>query len=233
MLLLWGVNIHLFWRDGSYKNRVWLHRTNTPEKLHEFINEYDGFECDILLREDSILDITHDEPVSWNISPDPYFQVLSSGAERHVWFDFKNLNKENVEEVESLFDELVQKYNISKNQLIIEGGDTAALRVMKGAGYYTAYYVPMIKDSRMSANESDSFYKRIDLIANSGAVDALSFYVRQYESIKRYVSNGIDFLTWAHHETKEQLSLFPRGRKLLKDQQVRVILVKDKGNHHK
>lgn len=55
-----------FWNDRivrRYIDKIWLHRTNSIEKLHEFEQEYKNFECDVLFLTDSAtFEIGHDEP---------------------------------------------------------------------------------------------------------------------------------------------------------------------------
>lgn len=48
-----------------YIDKIWLHRTNTIEKLHEFEGEYKNFECDVLfVPELSDFRTGHDTPSS-------------------------------------------------------------------------------------------------------------------------------------------------------------------------
>lgn len=219
ILLICFANSRRYWSDESYKERIWLHRTNTPEKLLEFANEYNGFECDVLLRGDSIFDITHDEPVTFGISADRYFPLLQANS-RRLWFDFKNLNASNVQTALSFFEIQCDKYQIDKRRLIIEGSDPEALRIFREAGFYTAFYV------RLNEN------RNLDALIKEGAIDALSFGARDYEVICRQVTLSTDWLVWEHHNHKEMLSVLPRGRKILHDTRVKIILVKDKGRYH-
>lgn len=55
-----------------YIDKIWLHRTNTIEKLHEFEDEYKNFECDVLfVPELNDFRIGHDSP-SGRVAPDRY-----------------------------------------------------------------------------------------------------------------------------------------------------------------
>lgn len=217
--LLWVANIHCFWSDEVYKDRIWLHRTNTPEKLLEFANEYSGFECDIIVRGDSLLDVTHDEPVTYGISADQYFRLLQSNN-RRLWFDIKNLKQGNAPFVLSFFESQCVAYQIDKKRLVIEGADPEALMLFRKAGFYTAFYVRLEENPDLHA------------ITESGAVDALSFHARDYDRIAKLQTAQIDWLVWENHTKKEMLSVLPRGRQLLKDKRVKIILVKDKGHYH-
>ena len=62
-----------FWNDRivrRYIDKIWLHRTNSIEKLHEFEQEYKNFECDVLFLTDSAtFEIGHDEPSGEPLKP--------------------------------------------------------------------------------------------------------------------------------------------------------------------
>ncbi|MEG1585289.1 MAG: hypothetical protein RR346_00280 [Bacteroidales bacterium] len=230
-LLLWFANIKCNWANEDYKKRIWLHRANTPEKLREFAGEYDGYECDVILR-DSVFDVTHDMPVSHGIGLNPYFSFLQN-TNRQLWLDIKNLTFENKSTALNIIKTLCRDHLVNKDQLIIESNNWEALSDFKRAGFYTSYYIPIEEINRMGLAEKEDALRLLNRIAQDKAVDAFSFYGRYYYIIKKEIYAPIDLLTWEHHHSKEVLSLLPRGRKLLQDSLVKIILVKDKGHYHK
>lgn len=218
-ILIWLASRHIYWSDNNWQQRIWLHRTNSPEKMKEFAGEYNGFECDVLLRSDSLIDVTHDEPVSYGISAESFFPLLQHNT-RNLWFDFKNLNSDNAVAALNLFEKWCDRYDIDKRRLILEGSDTYALSLFHDHGFYTAYYVRMEEG------------RNLNDILKSGAVDALSFHASDYNRIASTVTESSDWLVWEHRHSREVLPFLPRGRKLLHDTRVKIILVKDKGHHH-
>ena len=64
-------------------------------------------------------------------------------------------------------------------------------------------------------------------------VHALSFPGWWYSTIKENLNRSIDLLTWKHRTTQWQLLLTPKGHKMLDDPELKVILVKDKGQYHR
>ena len=86
-----------FWNDRivrRYIDKIWLHRTNSIEKLHEFEQEYKNFECDVLFLTDSAtFEIGHDEPSGEPLKP--YLDFLGANPDRELWLDLKNLNESN------------------------------------------------------------------------------------------------------------------------------------------
>ena len=62
---------------------------------------------------------------------------------------------------------------------------------------------------------------------------ALSFPGWWYDEIHRHLHESIDLLTWKHRTTEAGLRLWPANLPLLKDPQVKVILIKSKGRFHR
>lgn len=231
ILLLWKVNVHINWEDDSYKHRIWLHRTNSLLKMEEFAAEYKGFECDVVMRDDSLFDITHDLPVTFGVKLEPYFQRLSK-SDQHLWLDIKNLNQKNKSIILNRLNQLTNTYQIDLSRLIIESNDWSSLADFTQKGYYTSYYLPTGKIGLMTEEEKGLYIDSLNYIIHTASVKAFSFYGRYYDFMNAEFDNQIDFLIWEHHHLKEVLSLIPRAIRQLKDKQVKVILVKDKGLYH-
>ena len=102
-----------------------------------------------------------------------------------------------------------------------------------GAYYYTSYYVPFDKPEKISEEECNSCISILQKIVDGKAVCALSFPCWWYSTIKERLHRSIDLLTWRHRTSKFMLLASPRGRQMLKDDQLEVILVKEKGSHHR
>ena len=70
-------------------------------------------------------------------------------------------------------------------------------------------------------------------VADSGTVRALSFPGWWYATIRRHLRRSIDLLTWKHRTTQFEFFLTSEGWRMLRDPQLKVILVKDKGHYHR
>lgn len=212
-------------------DRLWLHRTNTVEKLYEFENRYRHFECDVLFQpEAGEFCISHDEltPVSLR----PYLVFLGKNPDRRLWLDFKNLTAENSRAADSLLTAWLESYAVEKAQLIVESRDWPALRRFTDEGYYTSCYLDIPGfDRSMPAALRAHVLDSIAAIASGGAVKALSFPASYYPHL-RDRDYPVDLLTWEHRRWPWQLPLLPRSRALLNDDRVKVILVKQKGHYH-
>ena len=114
-----------FWNDRivrRYIDKIWLHRTNSIEKLHEFEQEYKNFECDVLFLTDSAtFEIGHDEPSGEPLKP--CLDFLGANPDRELWLDLKNLNESNCIQAETTLTGLLAQRDVDKDQLIIESRD--------------------------------------------------------------------------------------------------------------
>ena len=80
---------------GEHPDKIWLHRCNSMEKLYEHSERYSNFEVDIVFRQDSVFDVTHDIDTSFNLSIEPYFGYIQQNG-GNLWLDIKNLDLQNV-----------------------------------------------------------------------------------------------------------------------------------------
>lgn len=133
----------------------------------------------------------------------------------------------------SELESLCAKHNLTPDRLIIESPDWQTLELFTRNGYYTSCYVPFDKPSRLSNNEIYDCLHRLRMVADSGCVRALSFPGWWYAVIRQHLNRNIDLLTWKHRTTQFEFFLTAEGHRMLRDPQLKVILVKDKGNFHR
>lgn len=217
---------------GEHTDKLWLHRCNSIEKLKEQLANYPNVEVDVCFLADTF-DVTHDLDTTFHLGLSPYFAYLQKHPDRRVWLDLKNLTEANRSAVCAVLDSLAQRYGVAKRQLIVESSSWWCLGQLRQAGYYTSYYVPYPAPHRLSRRDLRRFIHEMRKIADSGCVSALSFPGTWYRTLKRRLHRPIDFLTWEHRTTQFELLLRPKGRRMICDPQLKVILVKSKGDFHR
>lgn len=108
-----------------------------------------------------------------------------------------------------------------------------SIEAFYGNGYYTSYYIAFDKPNSLSNQELDACIAELQKIVDGSAVRALSFPGWWYSVIKEKLNRPIDLLTWRHRTTQLALLASHKGRQMLKDPQLKVILIKDKGDYHR
>lgn len=217
---------------GQYHDKIWLHRCNSLEKLYEKEAKYPNIEVDIVIRNNHIFDVTHDIDTTFNLKIASYFDYMQEKDGR-MWMDIKNLTSENKLSVLSRLNMLINHFEIEKERLIIESSNWEALATFTENEFYTSYYVPFDEPDELDDEEIDSCINELQKIADSRAVRALSFPEDWYDEIKDKLDRPIDLLTWRHRDSQLEVLLTPSGRRMLNDPQLKVILVKDKGDYHR
>lgn len=220
-------------QTGDYPDKIWLHRCNSMEKLLEKHDEYPNIEVDVIFsRQNRTFDVTHDPENSINLNLNNYFAYLKEHGGK-IWLDIKNLTRYNKKVLYASLDRLLSQFRIDRKRLIIESPNWKSLKYFTDRGFYTSCYVSYDKPSHMDNEEIDHCIEELRHVVDEGAVCALSFPGYWYRPIKQQLDRPTDLLTWEHRKTQLQLLLSPRGQDMLSDPQLKVILVKDKGNHHR
>lgn len=158
----------------NHPDKIWLHRCNSTEKLHEKSAHYPNVEVDVVFRSDYTFDVTHDVDTSFHLSIDPYLDYLQKNDGK-IWLDIKNLIPANKEIMLSVLDSLLHKHGIDKNRVIIESPSWQSLDVFTRKGYYTSYYVPYEKPGKLSKDDIDRGIRLLQKIVDQNTVRALSF----------------------------------------------------------
>ena len=226
-------NLAVAFREvGRHKDKIWLHRCNSMEKLYEKEHRYPNVEVDLVFREDNTFDVTHDVGVSFGQQLDDYFAHMGETGGR-MWLDIKNLNPDNAERMLDALDTLAESYGMDKERLIVESPDWESLGLFTREGFYTSCYVTLDLPRRVEPEEEERGIEALRRVADSGNVCALSFPGPWYSTLKEELDRPIDLLTWRHRTTQLEFFLLPMGRKMVNDPQLKVILVKDKGKYHR
>ncbi|MCD8302280.1 MAG: hypothetical protein LUC44_04590 [Prevotellaceae bacterium] len=196
------------------------------EKLREKDDDYLGIEVDVCLRQGGVMDVTHDEDTTFGLTVTPYFEYLGRNPEKRMWLDIKNLSAGNQVWFEKSLDSLCLTYNVEPDRLIVESRNWQLLEPFTRKRYVTSCYV--------DCEESDSLSAFLRRVADSGKVRAISFPSHLYGQIRQKLHRpGIMRFTWANHLTQFWFFFTPLGWRMMRDPQLRVVLIKDKGHYHR
>lgn len=213
---------------GNNKGKLWLHKAYPLEKFEAMREYYPNVEIDVVMRRDGRFDITHWEEKTIGLGIDPYMEYLSENKECKIWLDVKNLNEETDSIMLARLDTLCERYGIEHERLIVESPSWELLEPFTEEGYYTSCYVEEEKPDGMSDEDIEAVMERLRKVVDSGKVRALSFAGWWYGTMKeRLERNDIGMLTWKHRSTELELMMTPEGHKMMEDEQLKVVLVKD------
>lgn len=217
---------------GNYSHKVWLHRCNSIEKLREKEALYPNVEVDVVFREDNTFDVTHDLDKTFNLDLGEYFRHYQE-REGKIWLDVKNLNGENKDSMLVALTGLLNRYGMAKERIIVESPEWEHLGVFTGNGFYTSMYVTFKKPWKLARGVKNSCLEQLRKVADSKKVCAISFPHWWYRTIREELGRDIDLLTWKNRTSQLVFLMSREGKKMLRDNQLKVVLVKDKGAFHR
>lgn len=230
ILCIWAV--YAYTLVGEYQDKLWLHRANSIEKWQEKADTYPNAEVDLIFCKGKF-HVAHDTAEICDLTIDSYFAEMNR-RQGKLWLDIKNFNPDNISHALRYLDSLCLTHQVEKERLIVESDNIDALSTFTHTGkYFTSYYVKSPRPSELSTEERNQILQKLNQIANSGNVSALSFPHYWYNTIRTELHSDIPLLTWDHHTSEWLFHLSFWKRKMLQDPQVKVILVKSKGKYHR
>jgi len=123
-------------------HKIWAHRVNTLEELEKKHQIFEGLEIDLIYSKYlNNLYVAHDESDTMRgILLEDWINYIPNPEKKWYWFDLKNLNKKNAENIANLLSEILKKYEIT-DKTICENRNVKALAVLKRKGLAVAYWV--------------------------------------------------------------------------------------------
>lgn len=208
-----------------YPNKIWRHKVNTTNELGESLG-YAGVELDVVFDSDkNYFDIHHPPEAASGLSLELYLDQVPENSELRFWIDFKNLNDSNVELSKNRLMEVFQQTGITHKRVIVEAKSPCLLASFENAGFQTSYYLP----SFYNLNEQDlsSTFTITQNTFDSCETRYLSAEYKDYEFLQTQFPDQKKLFWFTAYagmnKVKARLLLF----KLLQDEQVDVLLIKD------
>ncbi len=190
---------------SSQDKRILPHRTNSIGKLHKILHDgYRSFELDIVFNsKQQQFEVGHDSRAMSQLHL-PLFLENTPDTVDKIWFDTKNINKQNIDDLLQRLLQLDEKFNL-KQRIIVEGQLTDSIfHKIADAGFYTSFYLPTQRIIRLLKQDKNKAMQQLaHKIASQIAlqkVRAVSFDSKLYPFVKRYleplIDKKIDYLTW-------------------------------------
>ncbi len=194
------------------KEKTFLHAMNSAHKLKSHLFEFSNFEIDIFYKNNKILTGHNPQGMPEGELSD-IFKIFPDTAHYHFWLDVKNLTVENAPKLIKNLNLLLKKYNISKNQILIESPNTEALSLFSKDGFETTLYFLPLSDN--ISRQYDSIQTMIKEFQKY-PTNYISADVK-YASYLQYFFPNICHLFWNVPEHKSQ--------SILKFEQTKAIII--------
>lgn len=205
--------------EASIKNRIWVHRVNSKGKLKQAIERFIGVELDVVfLNANNKYDVNHPPQESINLSLDEYLGSISNSNKYSYWFDFKKVIPDEIHASFIKFNELVEKYKLSKNKIVIESKNLTMLKLFKEKGYFTSYYLTK-EDAANILNKKK--------IINESAIGTISLHADHLNSIQQDLEDVKNILLWAPELDIDNKYHRAKIKRILSaDRRIKVLLVR-------
>jgi heptose-I-phosphate ethanolaminephosphotransferase len=202
------------------KNKIWLHRVNSRERLELKLNDYEGFETD-LVWDGKKLDVGHPPEPSINLNFEDLL-AIDKRKSKYFWLDLKNLDAENSIEVLRELRRMNDLYSIMK-RVIIESGNAEALKIIHDGGFLTSFYLP-----ELNPEDPIGYLNNVQ-----SRIRPYHSFISQNGSMLEFMDakfSGCDKLVWLLKDNRETEK---KKEELKNRNDVKVILVRERSKYYR
>ncbi len=130
----------------DFPSRIWAHRVNSTTRLATLIDDFGGFEIDLVFDvEAGTFDVHHPPEPPSGLSLDEYFSSHANVPQRQFWLDIKNLEAGNANKMLASLLATATRFGL-RSGLIVESPRVDLLTAFTDAGFYTSYYLPLVHE---------------------------------------------------------------------------------------
>lgn len=183
-------------RDEKYgiSSKIWLYGVNSPQKLAQNFNKYDGFEIDVSY--DALLKKFVVGRGEDTFSLDDIFASQPDLSDKFFWIDLKNLDFNNKTDVLKEFVALSGRNILHKSHLIVVSPNAEYLDEFVANGFLTCFQFPSLyrvksKDLRKVLELTAQKYKTSTVDFVCGDVRYFNFMDFYFpKALKMYQNTG-------------------------------------------
>jgi hypothetical protein len=207
--------------NGKLKiqEKIWLHRTNHPDKFNKYADSYTGFELDININESGrYFEVYHEPEKPTGIDFADYLKQRRA-KQKSFWLDCKNLDMDNAALAIKILDQLDKTYHI-KNRILVESRHMDAVKLIRIAGYNTVLYLTY---PELNGSLRDSLYLAKLVNHWDDQLLGISAEAKYIPLLNAYLPFAKK-LTWCNNPVKN--ILLGEKQKMLADTSVLIVLEK-------
>lgn len=207
-----------FYPEGI--NKIWAHRVNTIEDAERFSDKFYGIEVDLFyIAHLDAFEVRHDKKDSNNLYLDSFLEALSTKPNLHFWFDLKNLNKNQENQISRKMELLFEKYDLFE-RAFVESPTSRGLIKLQEKNIKTCLWLPGIGDKTEEEIEKQMQNTKENL--SKGDFIAISCHYSKVDFFEKYFPDR-NFFVWTNglftEEDKEII------KKIYKNEKLKIILI--------
>lgn len=185
-------------RENFTKPYIAIHAIYSIDKLKKYINKYNALETDVVYS-DGVLFLSHDIHIDIKASTPHLESILSylnqyytdnkieNEYQKTIWIDLKNIDEYNYGNIINILNTYVDKYNITRNKIIIESRNVSILPHFSKQGYLTSYY--FIPSFSNNPQEDELVIKELKNNVEKYYVDFISCNVKYFRIVNKLFPN--------------------------------------------
>jgi len=129
--------------EPSLRQKIWVHRVNSLEKLEQVAGQFAGIEVDVVFDSNkNRFDVNHPPAKSIGLTLRSFLEkvvsVIRESGSLDLWLDVKNANHENIDQIIMGLEKLGTTYDL-KDHLFIELDDIELCEKIKSEGFFVMY----------------------------------------------------------------------------------------------
>jgi len=207
---------------GAY-DKILAHRVNSLEKLNSALHYFKGVELDLEYDgKKNNFDVNHAPTQSINLNFETYLNQIEYGTYPILWLDIKGLKPENANAILFKLNEIFEKRNYPKRNVLIETLHPEALPIFTYEGYKTSYYLPQDLNVKKGVEFIQEINK-IKTVLNEQPNIGISTSFEDYDILKENFPNKTKYI-WAI--TSPYKIEYKKVQSILKDPKVEIVLTK-------
>ena len=152
-LFIWGCvcyikntdkELHSFLVNTEIPSNIYVHATNSRERVVEYKKYYTNFELDVFIdSKTGMLDIYHfPEDTSTGFYLDALLGLLDKPSGNKFWLDVKNLTPQNLSIFNAALSKIIDDFSLKKSDFLVESHNNESLAALNKLGYSTSFYLP-------------------------------------------------------------------------------------------
>lgn len=225
VLVLHVIVSNNFVLKSFFSEKVWAHKTNSPEKAQINASRYFGIEIDVVFNDTTNqFDVYHPPFKGYKCSLNEIFEYTSKNDKLIYWIDFKNLNKKNQIEALREINRLVSNFGIRPENIIIESTNFKYLLPFKENGIKTSYYLPQ-KLALLRSEELKIQLERITQNIRQYNPNYISSDYSDYKIIKQYFPDEKKLFWFTVYGNNNKLKTRVLLYRMLNDDNVKGLLI--------